>query len=209
MKRISQIISVMLLVAWPTLDIARTSGGSNNLERFFREVNTFSASFKQVVLDASQNPVQESSGRLWIKRPGKFRWDYQAPYEQKIISDGKLLWIYDVELKQVTRQNLSVSLGQTPAILLAGRGKFKDNFRVKSLGKQGGLEWLQMIPRNSDGSYETIRIGFKKRQLYILEMVDGFGQTTRVTLSGARENRSISNRKFRFVPPKGVDVVGK
>jgi len=199
----------MLLVAWPTLDVAGPSSGGNNLERFFREVNTFSASFKQVVLDASQTPVQESSGRLWIKRPGKFRWDYQAPYEQKIISDGKHLWIYDVELKQVSHQNLSASLAQTPAILLAGKGKFKDNFRVKSLGKQGGLEWLQMIPRNSDGSYETIRIGFKKRQLYILEMVDGFGQTTRVTLSGARENRSISNRKFRFVPPKGVDVVGK
>ncbi|MFV1993326.1 MAG: outer membrane lipoprotein chaperone LolA, partial [Acidiferrobacterales bacterium] len=82
----------------------QTSVGSSTglLERFFNNVRTYQADFTQVVMDAEGNSIQESSGRFWIKRPGKFRWDYKKPFTQKIIGDGKKVWIYDPELKQVT-----------------------------------------------------------------------------------------------------------
>ncbi|KPK12512.1 MAG: hypothetical protein AMJ68_01775 [Acidithiobacillales bacterium SG8_45] len=177
------------------------------LDRFFNEVLTFKASFDQVVLDEALNTIQESSGTLYIQRPNRFRWDYVMPFKQEIVSDGKQIWVYDVDLQQVTVRKMDGALGNTPAILLAGKGKLGDNFSVKSLGKQGKLEWIKMIPKEKDGGFEDIRVGFENGKIRKLEMIDTFGQTTRITLRDNRENKSISKKTFTFVPPKGVDVV--
>lgn len=180
---------------------------ANDLERFFNQVTTFSARFDQVVLDESLNTLQESSGTMWIARPGKFRWDYDKPYEQHIIGDGKKVWSYDVELQQVMVRPMDGALGYTPAILMAGKGRLNENFTVTELGKQGSMNWLQMAPKKNDGGFETIRVGFENSHIRMLEMTDGFGQTTRLTLSSASENKKIKASKFNFKPPKGVDIV--
>jgi outer membrane lipoprotein carrier protein len=161
-----------------------------------------------VVLDEALNTIQESSGTLWIERPNKFRWDYDVPFKQQIVSDGKTIWVYDKELQQVTVRALTGGLGDTPAVLLAGRGRLEEKFTIKSLDKQGSLAWAQLIPKSKDGGFEDIRLGFEQGQLRILEMIDGFGQTTRVTLRDAKENLRIEASTFIFIPPKGVDVVG-
>ncbi len=180
---------------------------SDPLDRFFKDVLTFEASFSQVVLDEALNPIQESSGTLYLKRPNKFRWDYDQPFKQHIVSDGKQIWVYDVELQQVTVRKMDGALGNTPAILLAGKGKLGDNFKVKALGKQGALEWMKMIPKENDGGFEDIRVGFENGKIRKLEMIDSFGQITRISLKGNRENKRIKKSRFQFTPPKGVDVV--
>jgi len=181
----------------------------NDLQRFFNDVQSYTAKFSQVVLDESFNLLQESSGTLWIQRPDKFRWDYDIPFEQHIVGDGERIWVHDVELQQVTVRRVSGGLGATPALLLAGRGKLDENFSVNSLGSQGQLEWTQLIPKNRDGGYEEIRIGFENGRIRILEMIDGFGQTTRIALRDANENVEINAGKFVFEPPPGTDVVGE
>ena len=182
---------------------------TNDLQRFFNDVQSYTAKFSQVVLDESFNLLQESSGTLWIQRPDKFRWDYDIPFEQHIVGDGERIWVHDVELQQVTVRRLSGGLGATPALLLAGRGKLDENFSVNSLGSQGQLEWTQLIPKNKDGGYEEIRVGFENGRIRILEMIDGFGQTTRIALRDANENVEINAGKFVFEPPPGTDVVGE
>jgi outer membrane lipoprotein-sorting protein len=99
------------------------------------------------------------------------------------------------------------ALGYTPAILLAGGGNLNDNFTLKKLKQQGKLQWMEMIPKKNDGGFEDIRLGFEGNVLRQLEMVDGFGQTTRITMSNNRENYKIRDSLFRFTPPKGVDVI--
>jgi len=94
-------------------------------------------------------------------------------------------------------------------VLLAGKGKLDDSFVVKSLGTQGGLEMMQLKPKRRDGGFDDIRIGFENGKIRILEMVDGFGNTTRVTLRAGRENAKIDVAKFDFKTPKGVDVIGE
>ncbi len=182
---------------------------TDSLRRFFSEIQSYNARFSQVVLDESLNTIQESSGTLWIARPDRFRWDYDVPFKQQIVADGSRIWVYDKELKQVTVRPLTGGLGDTPAMLLAGRGKLDENFTIKSLGAQGKLEWAQLTPKRKDGGFEEIRIGFERGRLRMLEMVDSFGQTTRVTLHAPRENAKIDAAKFSFTPPKGVDVVGE
>jgi outer membrane lipoprotein carrier protein len=202
------------LCAWAllaSLGVAHAAlpAGTDSLRQFFTNVKTVNARFNQVVLDEALNTIQESSGTLWIDRPDKFRWDYDSPSKQEIVSDGEKIWVYDKDLEQVTVRPLAGGLGYTPAVLLAGRGRLEDNFVVKPLGAQGDLEWAQLIPKNKDGGFESVRIGFEQGKLRVLEMVDGFGNTTRVTLKAAKENVKIDPAKFQFTPPKGVDVVGE
>ncbi len=197
------------LVVIAMLSWAPEVQAANDLQRFFNDVQSYTAKFSQVVLDESFNLLQESSGTLWIQRPDKFRWDYDIPFEQHIVGDGERIWVHDVELQQVTVRRVSGGLGATPALLLAGRGKLDENFSVNSLGLQGQLEWTQLIPKNKDGGYEEIRIGFENGRIRILEMIDSFGQTTRIALRDANENVEINAGKFVFEPPPGTDVVGE
>ena len=197
------IVVFFLLVSGAKADAAATQ----DLSRFFNQVQRYSARFDQVVLDEALNPIQESSGNLWIERPGKFRWQYTTPYVQHVVGDGKQVWVYDVDLKQAAVRRMEGALGSTPAMLLAGRGSLEASFVIKDLGRQGELDWVQMKPKKNDGGFEDIRIGFEKGRIRTLEMVDGFGQITRVTLKDAQENPPISADKFQFKPPKGVDVI--
>lgn len=197
-----------MLLCWVSAAAAAPSG-AEGLRRFFSAVQTVNARFTQTVLDEALNPIQESSGTLWIDRPDRFRWDYETPFKQQIVGDGQKIWVYDKDLEQVTVRPLAGGLGYTPAMLLAGRGRLEDNFVVKDLGAQGNLEWAQLIPKNKDGGFESIRIGFEQGKLRTLEMLDGFGNTTRVTLQAMKENAKIEPAKFKFTPPPGVDVVGE
>jgi len=196
-----------LLVALVASSVARATV-SENLDHFFEEVRTYSARFQQVVLDESFNPIEESAGRVTIKRPGRFRWDYEPPNETRIISNGEKVWIYDVELEQVTVRAYEEALGNTPAALLAGGAEISEEFEVSDLGEVNGpLHWVRMVPKAEDVGFEDIRIGFEDGRLRVMELVDGLGQTTRITMTDGAENPAIPDARFRFTPPDGVDVI--
>lgn len=186
--------------AWATV--------SENLDHFFEDVRTYSARFQQVVLDEGFNPIEESSGLVTIKRPGRFRWDYEPPDETRIISNGDKVWIFDVALDQVTVRSYEEALGNTPAALLAGGAGIGEAFEVTDLGEVNGpLHWVRMVPRSQDVGFEDIRIGFEDGRLRVMELVDGLGQTTRITMADGVENETIDDSRFQFNPPDGVDVI--
>ncbi len=200
---------MMPVMVGPLLAADKSHTSTDSLRRFFSEVNSYKARFKQVVLDDASNVIQESSGSFWIERPNKFRWDYNAPFYQQIISDGKRIWVYDKELQQVTVRPLTNGLASTPAMLLAGKGRLDDNFTVKVLDKADKLEWYELTPKRNDNGFEKIRVGFDNGNMSVLEMVDGLQQTTRITMLSTKENAVIDDAKFSFTPPEGVDVVSE
>lgn len=201
--------SLLAVLPWPSTVEAAERPATDSLRHFFANVRSFTARFNQVVLDEGLNVIQETNGTLSLERPNKFRWDYDAPFKQVIVADGLKIWIYDAELQQVTVRELRGGLADTPAVLLAGKGRIEDTFTLKDLGTQGKLQWVQLVPKRKDGGFEAIRIGFENGHMRTLEMVDGFGQTTRVTLSQQKENPALDAGRFQFKPPKGVDVVGE
>ena len=202
--RLSTLVLIVSVLAWHTVQ----AGPIDHLNRFFNEVKTFQAEFEQVVLDEDLVTIEESSGRMWIARPDRFRWNYAPPLEQQIIGDGKRVWIYDVDLEQITVRDMAATVAGAPAMLLAGTGALESTYRVRSLDQQGDLEWLQLIPREPrEANFEDIRLAFESGLLRILELVDGLGQTTRITLRRAEENPKIGKSTFQFTPPAGVDVI--
>ncbi len=116
---------------------------------------------------------------MQFSRPGKFRWEYDKPYEQTIVGDGTRLWIYDKDLNQVTVRKLDRALGASPAALLAGSNEIEKSYALKAAGNEGGLDWLEAVPKTQDTAFERIRLGFGKAGLEAMELRDQFGQTTR------------------------------
>ncbi len=202
--------AVLLALALSQLaSAAPAPSAADSLRRFFSEVHTYTAYFDQVVLDDANKPVQQSVGRMWFARPDKFRWNYETPFKQQIIGTGERIWVYDEELQQASVRAMSGGLSGTPAQLLAGRGRLEDQFAIKELEPQGTLQMVQLIPKRKDSGFDQVRVGFEQGRIRVLEMVDPLGQTTRYTLKSGLENGAIDAARFKFVPPKGVDVVGE
>ncbi|MGA9990732.1 MAG: outer membrane lipoprotein chaperone LolA [Thiobacillaceae bacterium] len=177
------------------------------LKAFIRDIHTARGSFSQQVMDKSGRVKQQSSGTLAFSRPGKFRWVYQKPYEQLIVGDGSKLWLYDADLEQVTERRLGDALGSSPAALLAGSNEIDKFFDLKDLGRQGGFEWLEAKPKDSESTFDSVRMGFADNQLSIMELRDNFGQTTVLRFSKMERNPKLNANEFKFAPPKGADVI--
>lgn len=184
------------------------AGGVERLKAFIAGARTAEADFTQTVADKSNRVTQQASGKMMFARPGKFRWDYVAPYEQVIVSDGVKLWLYDADLDQVTVKSLGDVMAGTPAALLAGDNAIEKYFSLKNAGERGGLEWLEATPKNRDTTFERIRMGFKGDVLAQMELFDYFGQRTTLNLTRFSRNPVIAPARFKFTPPKGADIIG-
>jgi outer membrane lipoprotein carrier protein len=206
MSRRWRFVAVGALLAFSSPGVLASS-----LERFSEFIAgtvTAKGEFEQRIFDNNRRLVQESRGVLAFSRPGKFRWSYVKPYAQLIVGDGSKVWIYDEDLKQVTVKKLDQALGSTPAALLAGNNEAMRAFRLSDQGSKDGLEWLEALPREKDGSFEKIRMGFDPSGLQVMELVDSLGQTTVLRFKSLERNPKLDPSLFRFSPPKGADVIG-
>jgi outer membrane lipoprotein carrier protein len=179
------------------------------LKAMFAQTTTARANFAQIVLDRNMKTLQQATGTMQFSRPGRFRWEYDRPYEQIIVSDGAKVWLYDKDLNQVTVRRLDRALGSSPAALLAGSDDIEKSYRLSSLGNQDGLDWLEAVPRTQDTAFERVKLGFGKAGLEAMELRDPFGQITVIKFSTIERNTRLPPETFRFTPPKGADVISE
>ena len=198
---------LLLVLLWvPALGFAASI---DSLKAFLNQTTSAKARFAQMVLDKNLKMLQQATGTMQFSRPGKFRWEYNKPYEQTIVGDGSRLWIYDKDLNQVTVRKLDRALGSSPAALLAGSNEIEKNYTLASIGNQEGLDWLEAVPRIQDNAFERIRLGFGKAGLEAMELRDQFGQVTVIKFADLERNLKLSPETFHFTPPKGADVISE
>lgn len=197
----------LLLLLMPQPSIAGVA--ADRLNAFFNDVSSVRASFTQQVLDPQDKALQQTSGTMLLLRPGRFRWDYTKPYQQLIIGNGEKVWLYDVDLEQVTVKKMDATLGSTPALLLSSDANIEDNFLVRELGVEHELAWVELTPKNKEGGFEKLVLGFDEHNLKHMELQDSFGQLTRLSFTNIERNPELDPAQFDFVPPQGVDVIGE
>lgn len=197
----------VLFMLFFLLPAAASAAGLEVLKGFLDQTTSARARFAQMVLDKDLKVLQQATGTMQFSRPGKFRWEYDKPYEQTIVGDGARLWVYDKDLNQVTVRKLDRALGASPAALLAGSNEIEKDYRLTSLGSQEGLDWLEALPRNRDTVFERIRLGFDKTGLAAMELRDQFGQVTVIKFADVERNPKLPVAAFTFTPPKGADVI--
>lgn len=180
------------------------------LRAFNADTRSVTAEFTQRVLNERLKEVQRNTGYLALQRPGKFRWVYKTPSEQILLSDGKVLWLYDPELKQATRRAIGGAMSGTPASLLAGDAQIESAYALRNIGEQDGLDWLEGRPKRDDSGFVRIRIGMSSAgEPAAMELTDSFGQTIMLKFSKVLRNPKLIPEAFMFEPPPGVDVLSE
>lgn len=187
---------------------ATAESGSQRLHTFFDDTHSLQADFEQTLFDENLSSLEDSRGKMYLERPGKFRWDYSAPYPQEIVSDGEKVWIYDSELAQVTVKALGDTLGDTPALLLTSERPLDESFDITDLDADDGLAWVELVPKSPDATFASVRLGFDGDELRVMALVDSFGQTTKITFAEIVKNPNFNHEIFTFSAPDGVDVLG-
>ena len=182
--------------------------GLDQLKSFLEGSRTMRGVFSQAVIGKSGRKPQLSAGVFALQRPGKFRWSYEQPFKQLLVSDGEKLWSYDHELKQVAVKKLDSAFGASPAALLAGKD-LERHFTLRDAGAIEGIEYVEAQPKGDDRSFERMRIGFAANRPVSMEIHDSFGQVTQLRFSQMELNPPLPAALFRFVTPPGADVVGE
>jgi outer membrane lipoprotein carrier protein len=189
---------------------ASLASPTTEVEKYLNGLASWSADFKQTIDDGHGKVVRSAAGKLSLQKPGKFRWDYSEPSEQLILADGKQIWFYDKDLQQANVRNMDANLANTPAVLLSGSGSLTSQFDVTALPPSEGLEWYQLIPKNPDTDFQLVRIGFRSGgELASMFLADKLNQVTQLTFSNSKRNAKFAPDLFTFVPPPGVDVIGR
>ncbi len=200
----------LILTAWLFFYSALAgAAGIDMLRNFLQQTTTGKARFAQIIVDKNLKQLQQATGTMHFARPGKFRWEYEKPYEQLIVGDGSRLWVYDKDLNQVSVRKLDRALGDSPAALLAGSNEIEKIYNLTSLGNQEGLDWVEALPKSKENAFERIRLGFSPKGLEAMELRDQFGQVTVIKFAAVERNPKLAPELFRFVPPKGADVISE
>ena len=186
----------------------KTSTGEVYLEKFLSKTQTLEANFQQTLRTHKGEILQQTEGKFYLNRPGKFRWDYKTPYEQIIVSDGERIWIYDVDLEQVTVQKQSAGLPSSPMALLQDSSKLYQSFTVSPLDEHDGVYRLKLESKTSESDFTEIVVGVDAKGLRFMQLHDQFEQVTDIVFSEITTNTDIAKEIFEFIPPEGVDVFG-
>ncbi|HMB72464.1 MAG TPA: outer membrane lipoprotein chaperone LolA [Gammaproteobacteria bacterium] len=179
---------------------------------FLETVDAFRARFVQELWSDDQRLIEVAQGTVELQRPGRFRWHYVEPYEQLIVADGENLWMYDIDIAQVTRSDLSANDSGNPAALLTGSADVEEHFDVVDARTTAEEVWIELVPKDTTSDYSAVRVGFSRSDasgvLSALEFVDGLSQTTLIRFEDAESNPDLAPEEFEFVVPDGVHVLG-
>ncbi|OYY20773.1 MAG: outer membrane lipoprotein carrier protein LolA [Polynucleobacter sp. 39-46-10] len=205
------------------LVIAEGESGAEQLRQFVRNSKTAEGEFVQQQLrapkanesqDKGLKVVRQTQGRFVFQRPGRFIWDTQKPYEQKLIADGKQLIMWDKDLNQATFRPAGQALAATPAAILFGETSLDQHFDLVEGEDRLGMKWVALVPKKNpntkngnDLPYTKISVGMTNSLPKALELIDGLGSVVLVTLDKIQLNVNLPANRFTFVPPAGAEVL--
>ena len=192
--------------------------GLQSLQDFLQHSRSGQAHFVQKVTPPSrtgQAPrVKLSSGRLAYQRPDRFRIDYEKPDVQTLLGDGRQFWFVDADLQQVTVRDQKAVLSSAPVALILTASHpdaLRASFDLKNLPDADGMFWVEINPKSTEGTLRQLRVGLKgqgsQARVAVLELADGFGQTSRLELSAFESPAALPSQTFELKPPAGYQVL--
>ncbi len=197
------LISFAVAVTASAADAARS-----RLDAFAKDLHAVSATFEQQVFDVERGKGKTTQGTLALRAPRQFRWDTTAPYKQLIVADGEKVWIYDVDLEQVSVRAQGTEEAHSPLTVLTDLSQLDRDFTTSEQGEHDGLTWLRLKSKDKDPQFAYADLGFDAGGLERMRFEDTIGAKTEIRFSDWKRNPQLPADTFRFTPPKGVDVVG-
>ncbi len=183
---------------------------ADQVQTRYDSTRDFTAAVRQELTIASAGKTSSASGTVAFKKPGKMRWDLKGSAPQVIVADGHTLWFYEPDEQQVLKAPFQAAFrSSTPISFLTGVGRLRDDFTVASMGRDGEVLRLELAPRKTDGDLGALRLGIDHATYDIVgaEITDPLGNHTRLFFTNLQRNVGLSDERFQFEVPAGVDVV--
>lgn len=200
---------LILCLLLSTSVFAAPQSATQLFEQTLSPIHSMTANFKQVTYATSGRPLQRASGSMAVARPNKFRWYTLKPNKQLVVTDGKLLWVYDVDLEQASVRYLKKMQNNNPAMLLSGNVQETEKYyQIQVKQQKANAVTFSLKPKQKDGLFKQLELSFNHNKLTSMVFRDNLGQLVKVSFSSINMNPTIPAKQFRFKAPKGVDVIG-
>lgn len=203
------LLGALLFLSVADTGQADTQSARAQLERFSNQLETLHAQFEQRVIGTDGVTGDNSSGEVWLRRPGLFRWEYGGDFPEVVVADGKNIWIYDEVLEQVTVKDQTQVAMNSPLVLLIDLGQLDEQFEVREAGASDQWQLLELRSRSAESDFERILLGLNEDSLQLMVMEDAFGLRTEINFIGVERNPELEPGLFTFVPPDSADVIGE
>lgn len=206
--------------AAPVVEVAPSAAAAPSVAEVIARVQarydgttSFQARFEQAQLNAAFGRTRRASGEVLFKKPGRMRWNYDAPDKKVFVSNGEVLWLYEPADKQAFKQDLKGS--QLPAALafLMGKGKLDRDFEVTLAGNlpygRPQDHRLSLRPREPQSQYKSIYFIVDPETFHVRQsvLVDAQGNINDITFSDYKVNPRLADSVFDWKPPSGVRVI--
>lgn len=184
-------------------------GAVTRLQGLLEQTTTMTAAVEQLQMDQDGRELQENRAELTMQKPASFRWAITEPYEELMVTDGKLIWRYEPDLEQVTIQPFDNDFERTPVMLLNGdAASIAESFAVTAVSiPDSDRNRFILVPRKPGSLFERLSLTFAGPVLEEMQFEDSLGQMTSLTFSNVVRNRKLDAEQFRFTPPAGADII--
>jgi outer membrane lipoprotein carrier protein len=182
------------------------------VQKYYDATKDLHAKFEQQMTRA-MGGKKKASGEVWLKKPGKMRWDYGKPEKKLMVSDGTTLWIYEPEDEQAFKQDMRSSTLPAQVSFLVGQGKLSDEFDISldtlpGVGGPGTIT-LKLVPKTATAAYRYLHFIVDEKTGAVKETIirDQQDQTNDLTFSDVKQNAGVDDSRFRFSPPPGTKIL--
>lgn len=188
---------------------------AERIQDFYKKTLDFQSSFKQTYTDIAAGESKSSSGKVYFKKPGKMRWDYNhakdpSKRDKVLVSDGSTFWIYEFEFQQVFKQCLSESQLPTSLRFLMGEGDLLADFNVEFTPKSTAKRpELKLVPKEPTSQYRELRFIIDPDTFQVIRttIFDPYGNTNQIEFTRTKINNKLPDSGFEFKVPKGARVL--
>jgi outer membrane lipoprotein carrier protein len=180
----------------------------DRIQKYYDSTKDLHAKFEQT-LESGMGRAKKASGDVWLKKPGRMRWDYAKPEKKLMVADGKTLWVYEQEDAQAIKQDMSSSTLPAQVSFLVGQGKLSDEFDATVVKSEGENITLKLVPKSGTTQYRYLEFIVDAKTGMVKETViyDQQGGTNRLTFSNVEQNKGVADGKFTFTPPAGTKIL--
>jgi outer membrane lipoprotein carrier protein len=185
---------------------------AQQVDEHYNNLHSLEADFTEIYQGAGVQ--RQESGTLWLKKPGKMRWEYRSPEEKLFLSDGKQTWLYLPAEKQARKSPLKdLADLRSPLAFLLGKTKLEKELTALSFAADVQA-WkpedvmVRGVPRGLEDRIEQVLLEITPEHRIARMLIHATDDSiTEYRFNHQKENMEVPDRQFRFTAPAGTEVI--
>ncbi len=184
-------------------------GDLERLDSLLQGIDTMESDVVQLIVESDGGILEESSIKMYLKKPNGFYWETVEPFPELVVTDGITLWNYQPDLDQVVVEDWDSSRSELAAQLLSGRTEnLGDEYTIKLMTPDDSEhQEFDLTPIALDSPYQQISINFFAQELDVIHLSSKNGQQTVWRFENTFRNQAIDDDTFQFVPPENIEII--